>query len=131
MTFSNREIVSRFLHGRRSGQSSNMGIEDLRDRKYSGVSSSGTILVDYGWACLAHRTPGGKITLFDDWYGYSVTTSSHINLIKPGHDRVRSGMPVTGPVYRTGSFKRIDKWPDFPYDCDLEAKVMRASEGMI
>jgi len=43
---------------------------------------SGGIVVDFGWAVLAKRTPK-TITIYNGWRGYSPTTTKHISQIYP------------------------------------------------
>lgn len=40
-----------------------------------------TIIEGYGHALYCLKT-GGTVVLFDEWYGYSRTTSSHLNRIR-------------------------------------------------
>jgi len=49
-------------------------------------TKTGGVVVDYGWAILAKRTPK-TITIYTGWRGYSVTTSKHLSQIYPGSVR--------------------------------------------
>ena len=46
-------------------------------------SRTGGMVLDYGWAVLAKRTPK-TITIYNGWRGYSATTSKHLSQIYPG-----------------------------------------------
>ncbi|MFB6237009.1 MAG: hypothetical protein ABEH81_01425 [Halopenitus sp.] len=70
----NAEVIKRFLRGETTSTASRMKIEAVED---------GTILVGYGWAVYAHRSSDGEILVFDDWEGYSSTTTKHIRHFKP------------------------------------------------
>ena len=83
MTFSNRELIRRFVEGKTSGKACNMEIREADGK---------TLLVGYGWARYAERQKdSGEITLFDGWYGYSSTTSRHVNMVR-SHADYESGM---------------------------------------
>ena len=74
MTLSIYEVGRRFQRGEKRGRSH---ATEIVDRPYN------TLLVDYGWAVLAKRDKRtGDITYYDDWYGYSQSTSRHIRKLE-------------------------------------------------
>lgn len=56
-----------------SGKSNRMAIESAGDW---------TFLWGYGHALYAARQDGGPLYIYDGWYGYSATTSKHLNALK-------------------------------------------------
>lgn len=79
----NRAVVKHFVSGGKKGQSNSMYI-------------AGNKLIGYGWAVYARRDKkGGRyyITLYDGWYGYSQTTSTHLNIIRPYADKTSKAKP--------------------------------------
>jgi hypothetical protein len=73
---SNNDLVKNFLNGRHSTASSrNANRMEIKEKE------NHTIIEGYGHALYCLKT-GGTVVLFDDWYGYSKTTSSHLNLIR-------------------------------------------------
>lgn len=76
MTISNNDLVKNFLSGRHGTASSRKANRmEIKERE------NHTIIEGYGHALYALKT-GGTVILFDDWYGYSSTTSTHLNLIR-------------------------------------------------
>jgi len=76
MTTSNNDLVKNFLSGRH-----NTAHERNSNRMTIKNRENHTIIEGYGHALYALKT-GGTVILFDDWYGYSRTTSTHLNLIR-------------------------------------------------
>jgi len=76
MTISNNDLVKNFLTGRH-----NTAHEKNSNRMTIKERENHTIIEGYGHALYALKT-GGTVVLFDDWYGYSRTTSTHLNLIR-------------------------------------------------
>jgi hypothetical protein len=71
MTLSISELGKRFWQGKTTGKSARTKIIDRGDNTY---------LVDYDWAILGSRNKQtGNVTYYSGWYGYSRSTSSHIN----------------------------------------------------
>jgi hypothetical protein len=81
---SNLDLVERFARGFERGASNRMEIK--RD-------GNETIIVGYGHAVYARRKPNGTIILYDGWYGYSPTTSTHLNMIRPYAEVVNKRKP--------------------------------------
>lgn len=124
MTLSNADLARRFRDGKTSGSSSNMEIRTLEINE----EFRGMIVVDYSWAVLAHRTPKGeKKTLFSDWYGYSTSTSAHINELDPHCNNEIGGIrPIIGRRWKEEEgkgYKDIKTWDNFPFDTELEREV--------
>lgn len=92
MAYSNRDLVNRFANGKKSGQSSNMKIVKMPD--------GSTVLEGYDWAAYAWRKNNGSITVYNGWYGYSQSTSKHLNLVKPKADKVSQNDPETDDLRR-------------------------------
>lgn len=126
MTYSNAELIRRFSRGKKSGKACNMEIKKL---EING-KARGTVLVDYGWAILGHRSPKGRwITLFDGWYGYSNTTSSHLNKLRRVSNRtVDKKVKLEETYSRSEKIPSPHEWDAFPYDSLLEGKIQRALE---
>mgnify|MGYP000500529564 CR=1 FL=1 len=74
MSYTNGELVKRFVRGGSDGKCNRMAIEDGPDHW--------TFLWGYGHALYAARKHGGPLYIYDGWYGYSQTTSSHLNRLK-------------------------------------------------
>jgi hypothetical protein len=82
MTLTNDTLAERFVRGHASGSSSRMSLARVDDV---------TVVVGYGWAVYAAKSPG-RYYLFGDgyasdstavgWSGYSSTTTKHIQTIK-------------------------------------------------
>lgn len=73
---SNNDLIRNFLTGRHSTAAErNSNRMKIKERE------NHTIIEGYGNALYAVKT-GGTVILFDDWYGYSQTTSTHLNLIR-------------------------------------------------
>jgi len=72
----NNELYNNFLTGRYNTntekKSNNMRIKEKNNH---------TIIEGYGHALYALKF-GGTVVLFDEWYGYSPTTSTHLNKIR-------------------------------------------------
>lgn len=122
--YSNRDLIKRFRRGKSSGHACNMEIKELEIEG----EDRGTILRGYEWAVYAHRTPNGKkITVFDDWYGYSVTTSKHINYVRGiSNNKIEGKRPTTrkNRAYRSDDLVDIHEWKNVPFDSELEREVM-------
>lgn len=88
---SNEQLVERFVRGFRKGESNRMEIRQ---------DGNETIIVGYGHAIYARRKPNGNIILYDGWYGYSPTTSRHLNLIRPYADVVNKKKPEENSWFR-------------------------------
>lgn len=84
----------------------------------------GTVLIDYGWAILGHRTrKGRKITAFNGWSGYSNTTSTHLNKLKRIANNISDKQPVTkgSGVHSSPNYDVPDD--PFPWDTKLERAI--------
>lgn len=86
MTLSNSDLYERFENGHDSGKASSQEIRRL--------SPDFVALVGYEWAVYAlYDSVKGEITVFEDWSGYSSTTTKHISRLSTMADRVESGKP--------------------------------------
>lgn len=75
MTLANADVAERFIDGELKGSSNRMDI--------TSDDEGNTYLWDYEWALLGFRSHDGTIHIYNGWYGYSRTTSSHLRLILP------------------------------------------------
>lgn len=74
MTYSNSDLLNRFLSGKTTGRCNRMAIEEHGDW---------TFLWGYGHALYAARhQEDGMLFVYDGWNGYSPTTSTHLNALK-------------------------------------------------
>lgn len=78
MTYSNRELVNRFLDGADSGTAFNMEITE--------PTGGGTAIVGYEHAVYAYRPPDDryKPVVFTGWSDASSSTNQHISLLTGG-----------------------------------------------
>lgn len=76
MTTSNRQLIKNLLTGRHNNFTDKKA-NSMMIREKDGY----TILEGYGHALYGLKK-GGTVILFDDWYGYSSTTSSHLNRLR-------------------------------------------------
>lgn len=84
MTYSNDNLIRRFVDGETSGKCNRMAIAE-----YDGW----TLLWGYGHALYAaRRKDDGLMFVYDGWYGRSQTTSTHLNKLK-GKAKGRYGEP--------------------------------------
>lgn len=72
--YSNKGLVEHFVDGGTSGKCNRMAIEEGDD--------GWTYLWGYGHALYAARKAGGPLFIYNGWYGYSSTTSKHLNALK-------------------------------------------------
>lgn len=76
MSYTNADLVEHFVNGGTSGKCNRMAIEEDEE-------NDATFLWGYGHALYAARLNGGDtLVLFNGWYGYSTTTSQHLNLVR-------------------------------------------------
>jgi len=74
MTYTNEKLIKRFVRGAENGKSNRMAIEAL--------DNGWTLLWGYGWALYGARSPNEVVYIYMGWYGYSNTTSAHMNKLK-------------------------------------------------
>jgi len=83
MTYTNDEVIQRFVAGETEGKANRMAISE-RDEW--------TFLWGYGHALYGARSPDGTLYVYDGWQGRSQTTSTHMNTLK-GKAKKRYGDP--------------------------------------
>jgi hypothetical protein len=73
MSYTNAELIRRFVQGENSGKCNRMAIAAFEDW---------TLLWGYGHALYAARRDDGALWVYDGWDGYSQTTSTHMGKVK-------------------------------------------------
>jgi hypothetical protein len=71
--YTNDELLSHFVEGATTGKANSMAIEERGEW---------TLLWGYGHALYAARKANGPLYIYNAWYGYSSTTSTHLNKLK-------------------------------------------------
>jgi hypothetical protein len=73
MSYTNDDLIQRFVRGRESGKANRMAIAEFE---------GWTLLWGYGHALYGARSPDGTMYVYYGWYGRSNTTSTHMNKVK-------------------------------------------------
>lgn len=83
---SQKDVAVAFGKGELFGKASNFEIECFEHK-----GNMWTMLVGYGHACYALRSPEGHITFFSGWRGYSATTTSkHLPAVRYAQHEAKS-----------------------------------------
>jgi len=92
MGYTNAAVIRRFVRGETDGKCNRMAIAE---------GEGWTFLWGYGHALYAARSPDETLFIYDGWYGYSRTTSTHLNTLK------NAAKQVYGEPRRDGQYLRV------------------------